>query len=169
MDQQALQAMSAQMSQATGQMIPVGQTGRPAAALSPLTVRQLNNRITVYGYPSTLVEVQRDGRKIGNMWITAWQNIDGSQELAPAFADMASFFEEFVRAMPQTGGMNRAMTDNPFTALHKINGFPVAGRNYREDGTVDSESALRSAQKVQFKATEFQPPAGYQQNRLFGR
>ena len=187
MDQQALQAMRAQMSQATwqmnqalqnmtpqqralaGPMIPVAKTGPPATQLAPLTVRQLNNRTTVYGYPSTLVEVQRDGRKIGNLWITAWQNIDGSQEVAPALADMASFFLAFTRATSQSGGMNKTMTDNPFIALDKLNGFPVASRNYREDGTVESESALRTAQKVQFNATEFQPPAGYQQNRLFGR
>jgi hypothetical protein len=190
MDQQAMQALSAQMNQAFGQMNaaiqnltpeqramagqmmngrnPITQVGAQVAHQSPITVRQLNNRATVYNYPSTLVEVSRDGRKISNMWITPWQNINGAQELGTAFTDLAGFSDELMKSLPANPGMSQQLTDNPFSALHKINGFPVAGRNYREDGTVASETALRATQKVSIGPSEFQPPAGYQQNKLFG-
>jgi hypothetical protein len=190
MDQQAMQALSAQMNQAFGQMNaamqnltpeqramagqmmngrnPVTQVGAQVTQQSPITVRQLNNRTTVYNYPSTLVEVSRDGRCISNLWITPWQNIDGAQELGTAFIDLAAFSDELMKSLPTTPGMQQQLPDNPFSALHKINGFPVAGRNYRNDGTVASETALRATQKASIGPGEFQPPAGYQQNKLFG-
>lgn len=190
MDQQAMQALSAQMNQAFGQMnaamqnltpeqramagqmmngrSPITQVGAQVAQQSPITVRQLNNRATVYNYPSTLVEVSRDGHCISNMWITPWQNIDGAQELGAAFTDLAGFSDQLMKSLPATLGMSQQLADNPFSALHKINGFPVAGRNYRNDGTVASETALRATQKASIGPGEFQPPAGYQQNKLFG-
>jgi hypothetical protein len=190
MDQQAMQALSAQMNQAFGQMNaamqnltpeqramagqmmngrnPITQVGAQVTQQSPITVRQLNNRTTVYNYPSTLVEVSRDGRCISNLWITPWQNIDGAQELGTAFTDLAGFCDELMKSLPTTPGMQQQLPDNPFSALHKINGFPVAGRNYRNDGTVASETALRATQKASIGPGEFQPPAGYQQNKLFG-
>jgi hypothetical protein len=186
MDQQAMQTLSAQMNQAFGQMNAAMKNLTPeqramagqmmngrnpitqVAQQSPITVRQLNNRTTVYNYPSTLVEVSRDGRKISNMWITPWQNIDGAQELGTAFTDLAVFSDELMKSLPTTAGMQQQLPDNPFSALHKINGFPVAGRNYRDDGTVASETALRATQKASIGPGEFQPPAAYQQNKLFG-
>jgi hypothetical protein len=190
MDQQAMQALSAQMNQAFGQMNaamqnltpeqramagqmmngrnPITQVGAQVTQQSPITVRQLNNRTTVYTYPSTLVEVSRDGRCISNLWITPWQNIDGAQELGTAFIDLAAFSDELMKSLPTTPGMQQQLPDNPFSALHKINGFPVAGRNYRNDGTVASETALRATQKASIGPGEFLPPAGYQQNKLFG-
>lgn len=186
-DAATMRQLAGQMNQAFGQMqeamrnVPDNQRaaveqmmksrgGRSnAPAGSPTEVRRMNQTAEVYGYPCQLYEVRRDGRKIRDLWVTDWNNIEGGRELAPAFADLAQFQQELMSALPQMGGGTEALEDNPFTAMREINGFPVATRDYNEDGSVKSETALRSAKSQRLGPETFQPPAGYQQRNLLGR
>lgn len=133
-----------------------------------LEVRRMNQTAEVYGYPCQLYEVRRDGRKIRDLWVTAWSNIAGGRELAPVFADMGEFQRELLDALPKMGGQSSGMDDNPFTTMKQIEGFPVASRDYAEDGTVKSETALRNAKSQRLSPAAFEPPAGYRRQEMFG-
>lgn len=132
------------------------------------TVRRLDQSAQVYGYPCQLYEVRRDGRKIRDLWVTEWSNIEGGSELAPVFADMGQFHRELISAMPQIAGQSGGMVDSPFTAMKEIDGFPVASRDYASDGTVESETALRSAKRQRLDPAAFNPPTGYKRQEMFG-
>jgi hypothetical protein len=135
---------------------------------SPPEVRRLDQTAEVYGYPCRLYEVRRDGRKIRDLWVTDWSNIDGGRELAPVFADMGEFQQELLDVMPPMDGQAGGIEDNPFTTMKQIDGFPVASRDYAEDGSVKSETALRSAKSQRLSPAAFEPPAGYQRHDMFG-
>lgn len=186
MDAGSIKQLAGQLNQAIGQMqdalknVPEEQRalveqamkGRmPAqqpAQKSPLDVRRLNQTAEVYGYPCQLYEVRRDGRKIRDLWVTDWRNIAGGRELAPVFADMGEFQQELLDALPKMGSQSGGMDDNPFTTMKQIGGFPVASRDYAEDGTVKSETALRDAKSQRLSPAAFEPPAGYRRQEMFG-
>lgn len=129
-------------------------------------VRSTGRRATVYGYPCVLVTISRQGRKERDVWVTDWNNIKGSRELAATFDSMSDFTQELISAIPMQG--QSPMRENAFMTIRQMGGFPVATREYREDGTLESETALRSARRLSINPSVFAPPAGYQADSMFG-
>ena len=163
--QEALKTISenqrAIVEQTMKQKMPAGQ---PQPKVKPV-VRKVGQRATVYGYPSELFEVLRDGRKIRDIWVTDWANIEGGSELVQGFSDMGDFFQQLGDTLPELAGTE--MQDNGFATMRQLGGFPVASREYREDGTVESESALRSSQRQHIDPNAFEPPPGYERQSMF--
>ncbi|MEM8946226.1 MAG: DUF4412 domain-containing protein [Planctomycetota bacterium] len=157
-DQRAMIQQMTQNQPQTG-----GQFARPQ-----IDVRRVGTRAQVYGYPCTLYSVSRDGRKVRDVWVTNWNNIQGSRNLTTTFESMSQFTEELLSAFPVQAQQQAPMQDNALATISKMGGFPVASREYRIDGTVASESALRGATYRQIGLTELQPPTGYQQEPMFG-
>ncbi len=136
---------------------------RPAAQL-----RRTGERATHAGYPCVKYEVLRDGRKIREMWVTDWSNVEGGTEAVDAFEGMAEFFQELLDSIPDFGGGSGSpMDDNPFVHMRDIGGFPVVTREFDEDGSLESESTLRSSQRRTLDPAEFEPPAGYKRREMF--
>ena len=166
--QQALQSMPAEQRAMVEKMMKDRMPTQQPTQKPPITVRRLNESAQVYGYPCQLYEVRRDGRKIRDLWVTDWSNIEGGSELAPVFADMGQFYQEMINAMPKMGGQSGGIVDSPFATMKEINGFPVASRDYADDGSVESETALRSAKHQRLDPNAFEPPAGYKRQQMFG-
>lgn len=129
-------------------------------------VRNTGKRATVYGYPCVLVTISRQGRKERDVWVTDWNNIKGSRELAATFDSMSDFTQELISAIPMQG--QSPMRENAFMTIRQMGGFPVATREYRDDGSLESETALRSAKRLSINPSVFAPPAGYQADSMFG-
>jgi len=145
---------------ATGRGPRTLQQARPT-----LQVSNTGQQGQVYGYPCLLFTVTRDGRKVRDVWVTHWNNINGGRELAATFDSMSEFVQEITSAFPvQT---DAPMEDNAFATMKQMGGFPVATREYRADGRVESESALRSAQRQRVNLAELRPPSGYQPESMF--
>lgn len=166
--QQALQGMSAEQRALVEGMMKDRMPVQEPARKPQTTVRRLDQSAEVYGYPCQLYEVRRDGRKIRDLWVTDWSNIQGGSELAPVFADMGQFHQEMMDAMPRMGGQSGGMGDSPYSTMKEINGLPVASRDYADDGSVESETALRSARLQQLDPSTFEPPSGYKRQEMFG-
>lgn len=165
--QQALQGMSAEQRTMVEKMMKDRMPAQQPTQKPQITVRRLDQSDQVYGYPCQLYEVRRNGRKIRDLWVTDWSNIEGGSELAPVFADMGRFQQEMIGAMPKLGGQSGGMVDSPFATMKEINGFPVASRDYASDGSVESETALRSAKRQRLDPNAFEPPAGYKRQDMF--
>ncbi len=131
-----------------------------------LVVRNTGKQDKVYGYSCQLFEVTRDGRKVRDVWVTNWNNISGGRELANTFESMSDFFQEITSALPMQA--EAPIEDNVFATMKRLGGFPVATREYRADGTVESESALRSAEQQRIAPASFEPPTGYRHETMFG-
>ncbi len=183
-DQQFAANMAGQLGQMAGQMkglldsVPPEQRAMieqmtkqrgPQAQLparTPLQIRNVGNKSQVYGYPCVLFEVSRDGRKVRDVWVTNWNNIKGGRDLAATFDSMSEFVQELTSAFPIQA--DAPMQDNAFATMKQMGGFPVATREYRADGSLESETALRSAQPQRINPADLQPPAGYRPESMFG-
>jgi len=155
-------AQRAMMEQMAKQQMSAGQT--PAKA----NVQVLNSgqQATVYGYPCLLMKVTRDGQKVRDVWVTDWRNIAGASELTQSFNGLSTFFQEITSGLPMQS--NTPIKENVFANLQALGGFPVATREYRADGSLLSESALRSATQQSINPAAFEPPTGYRAESMFG-
>jgi hypothetical protein len=135
-----------------------------------IEIRHVGDDAPVNDYPCTRYEVYRDGRKISDIWVTRWENVEGGRELTPAFQGMAQFFRQLVDSLAQqTGGGSDAMgNNNMFAAVNELNGFPVACYNYHPDGTIKDAVILRTSYRGELRPADFEPPAGYRRQYLFG-
>ena len=151
------------------QMIKDRRPAQQEPPRSPDQVRKTNDHNTVYGYSAVRYEVWRDGRKVRELWVTDWRNIEGGQEVAALFVEMGGFMEELTGSLPGgAAGPAKGLEDSIFTVMSQVDGFPVGVRDYRADGTIERESALRSAKNERLGPQAFEPPAGYRRQEMFG-
>jgi len=145
-----------------------GVGGMPGAGTEPRTKAEVKNtgeRADQAGYPCERYEVLLDGKKIRELWVTEWNNVEGGSEAAGAFENMADFFADLTSSMPDFG--QGAGPDMDFTEAFS-HGFPVVSREFDpETGDLQSESALRSASKQSIEPEAFEPPSGYQRTQMF--
>lgn len=125
-------------------------------------VRKTGERAEKNGYPCVKYEVFRDGRKIREIWTTDWDNVEGGDEAWEAFGAMAEFFEALLEKMPaMPGGGDPLGGQNPYDEMNLENGFPIVTSEFGEDGSLESESSLKSARQQRLDPSAFEPPAGY--------
>jgi hypothetical protein len=186
MDAAAIRGLSAQLDQTRSQVeaalknVPENQRASMEQLLrqrvpsvqgpqrSPARVRRLGDRAHVFGYPAVRYEVVRDGRKTREMWATDWANIEGGREVTEVFTELGEFTHEMSEALSSSvGGQSQPLDDGVLAALKGVDGFPVGVREYREDGTIERESALRSTSQRRLSGEELQPPRGYQAQSMF--
>ena len=187
MDEQMMKALANQLQQARSQMdavmrdMPADQRAlmektvgdrlsglRGKRPRSKPVVQRTNQSSKVYGYPCTLYQISRDRRKESDVWVTNWNNIQGSKNLIGAFLEFGDFMGQLQNAMPKGGG-GADDFDSAFATMKQLQGFPVASREYRADGSVESESALRSAKVLRINPVEFEPPVNYQLQQMPGQ
>ncbi len=127
---------------------------------SKVEIRNTGERDTKNGYPSVKYEVMTDGRKTLEYWVTDWDNVDGGSDAVEAFQGMAAFLKEMQESMPSFGDDGSA-DDNPFEHMNEMDGFPVVTHEYADDGSIASESSLRSSTQKAVNPAEFEPPPAY--------
>jgi hypothetical protein len=188
-DEEAIERIAGQVSQVADQVaealknVPEDQRAmvekmmkqrmpQQAPKLPQAEVRRTGERADKRGYPCVKYEVLLDGRKIRELWVTDWGNVDGGDEAEDAFREMAKFFSEMLEAFsdaaggfggfgPQDGGI--------FADMKEIDGFPVVTSGFGEDGSLEDESELRSARRRTLDPAEFEPPAGYKRRSMMGQ
>ncbi len=149
--------------------------GKPGAGGAPAVpefeYKNTGERATKNGYPCVKYEVTRDDKKVRELWITDWDNVEGGQDVQGVFSEMARFFEEMMAAVgDMLGGEGAGLfggRKNPMDAWAELDGFPVVTREF-DDGELESESVLRSAKRQTLDPAEFEPPSGYKR-RTMGR
>jgi hypothetical protein len=185
MDKAAIRGLTAQLDQTRSQVeeallnVPESQRAAMEQLLrqrvpsvqspprSPARVRLMADRAQVFGYPALRYEIIRDGRKIRELWATDWYNIEGGREVAQSFAELGEFSHEMTEALSSSfGGQSKAIDDGVLAALKGVDGFPVGVREYREDGSLERESALREVGQRRLAADEIEPPRGYRERQL---
>lgn len=117
------------------------------------------------GYPCVKYDVLRDGRKVRELWVTDWDNIEGGREVGGAFEQMAGFFQEMIDTLPDFG-QGRSAADTAFAHMKELGGFPVVTREFGDDGSLENESTLRSSTRRTLDPSQFEPPAGYKRRSM---
>lgn len=141
----------------------------PPQAASParpkVELRRTSESDTRNGYPCMKYEATLDGRKVREIWVTPWDNVEGGDEAVEAFEAMAEFFAEMRDSMPRFGS-DENQNDNPFENMKEMNGFPVVSYEYATDGSLESESSLSSSTRRSVDPEEFEPPSGYKLRQM---
>lgn len=189
-DEEAVRALAGEVSSALSQIeeamanIPEKQRAMMEQLLkermpSPTTeqekptveLRKTGKKAEKQGYPCVEYEVWREGQKLRELWVTDWGNVEGGKDVAAAFEGMADFFSELIESIPSVGGGLGGgfggLADNPMASMREIGGFPVVIRELGEDGSLEGESALRSARRQTIDPDAFEPPSGYKRQEMF--
>ena len=145
------------------QRMPQQPAARPRSELKKTGEKAVQN-----GYPCVKYEVLREGRKIRELWVTDWSNIEGGDDVVDAFEDMADFFSELMDSIPDFG-QGGSSGDAAFWHMKEIGGFPVVTREFDDDGSLEGESTLRSARRQTLDPAAFEPPSGYKRRSMLGR
>ena len=185
MDEATMRQLSGQISSAMSQMeealknVPADQRAMveqmmkqrmPTQAPPPRSRGELKNtgeRAEKAGYPCVKYELLVGGRITRELWVTDWDNIEGGEDMIGAFEDMADFFRELMDSMPDMGQGDSGMDDNMFEYMRELGGFPVVDKEFDDDGSLNSEGTLRSAQRRTLDPAEFEPPSGYKRRSMF--
>ena len=141
----------------------------PAQAKAParpkIEFRNTGDHASKNGYPSVKYEATINHRKMQEFWVTDWSNVDGGDDAVEAFQAMADLVKRIRDSMPKFGADEDA-DDNPFEHMQEMDGFPVLTYDYASDGSIASESSLRSSTQRAVAAAEFEPPAAYKQREM---
>lgn len=139
-----------------------------APARPQVEFRNTGEHDTKNGYPSVKYEATTDGRKTLEYWVTDWDNVDGGDDAVEAFQAMAVFLKQMHDSMPSFG-VDVDGDDNPFEHMNEMDGFPVLTYEYASDGSIASESSLRSSMRRAVDPAEFEPPAAYKRREMMPR
>ncbi len=139
-----------------------------APARSKAELRNTGERDTRNGYPSVKYEATVDGRKTQEYWVTDWDNVEGGDDAVEAFRAMTGFLIQMRDSMP-TFGVDEGVGDNPFEHMQEMDGFPVLTYEYASDGSIASESSLRSSAQRSVDPAEFEPPSAYKRREMMPR
>lgn len=149
------------------QRMPQMQSAPPRTKIEVVATGE---RDTLHGYPCVRYDVLEDGRKARELWVTDWDNVEGSEEVVELFKEMAGFFQQMLDALPRFGASgNRGFDDNMFAFMDRMNGFPVVTREFSSQGELTDESVLRSVESRSLDPAEFEPPAGYKRQSIMPR
>ena len=182
LDEATMQQLAAQINQAMSAMeqamaaVPESQRAKMKEMMKGRMPMQMDQREpselkktgvgdTVNGYPCSMNEVWRGSTRERAMCVTAWANIEGSEEVVDVFRDMSAFLKEMLDSLPEVGGM-RNMADESFAYLEELNGFPVMTRELDDDGSVEFQSTLVASKTASLPTTDFEPPKGYKRQEL---
>ena len=164
--QQALEEMPpeqrAMAEQMMKQHLPT-QAEKPA----PLKVNRTGASDTINGFDCEYYEVQQNGTKVRELCITGWDDIDGGREAADSMIAMATFFEKMAEQFSGASGMDvMGEQRDLFRHMKELEGYPVLSREFDDDGSLESESRLKSARSADIDQALFNPPQGYKQKDL---
>lgn len=144
------------------------QMGGSALGGGPKTkseLRKTSTRETKNGYPCVKYQKFTDERLTSELWVTDWDNIEGSSEAKKAFVGLKDFFSDLQEALSNFPGADfGAIGETGFEAFEE--GFPVITRSFDENGDLESESILKSASRRSLDPADFEPPAGYKRKSM---
>ena len=172
---QRLSALEAQMQEALKD-VPADQRAmmeemmrqrmpQAGAAAPSIEVRKAGEKGDQNGYPSERFELYRDGELTKTVWVTDWNNVDGSQEAAAAFESMGEFIAKIQDAMPDFA-KSSSVGSNAYEHLEELGGFPVVTLDHDGNGSVTAETRLISSKEESVDSASFEAPASYQRMQM---
>ncbi|MEO0604335.1 MAG: hypothetical protein AAF211_23065 [Myxococcota bacterium] len=144
-----------------------GMAPAPPSAKPKRELKRVGTRASHGGYPCVRYDLFEDGVRTQELWVTDWSNLKGASEVRAVFEDLTSFFAGLVEALPSMGPMSGALPmDDELAMMKDLKGFPVFAREFGRDGSLESETTLRSSKTQAVPASAFGPPAGYRRQEM---
>ena len=107
-------------------------------------------------------DVKRNDELDDQLCVVAFSALPGKENFQAVFAEFAKVFEEMAKSVPMLAG---TMT-NEFSALSKVNGYPVRTRAYDNGKLGDEEQLVKVWREEAIPASMFEIPADYKQKQM---
>jgi len=148
----------------------MGGGGGPAnTEASPTELHKTGKSRTIAGYPCAGYQVRSNGRVLRELWVTDFDHIGGSKQAEAAMKEMAAFVREMTTSFKNMSrGLGGRMDTSAFEYMDQLAGYPVVTKEFGKDGSLKTESELKSSRRENLDADQFEPPAGYKQQKMFG-
>jgi hypothetical protein len=117
---------------------------------------------TVDGRVCRLWDIKRNGELDDQICVVPYSALPGKENFQPVFANFAKVFEEIAKSVPMLSGM----MSNEFSALSKVNGYPVRSRAYENGRLADDEQLMKVWREEPIPASMFEIPAGYKKKQM---
>ncbi len=124
---------------------------------------------TVAEYETRVFEAAVDGRKVRELFVADWSDVEGGRDFSQAFEGMASFFSEMMQALSRGPTATMLMEwsgDSWLDGFADVSGFPVLIREFSPGGEAESETRLVGTEAFEPDDSTFAPPPGYRQRSL---
>lgn len=152
-----MDAMAAQVSESIDP-----QTAADVPVRLPDTINELGSHGVVADIECRTYEVVRNGRKVRELCVSDWDDIEGGQETAEALRGVAAFFESIRQAYAGTGAMEVFDRQQElFGHMAELDGYPVLYRDFSAGGSLLRQTILTSAREDELSPGFFEPPKGY--------
>lgn len=183
MDKQSLEALAGHMNQAMAEMekAMAGMSPEERAMMEKMMgdkmpVMQKTEYVepvikqsgsgNVNGISCTKYHVLKGAKKVREICVAPWSNIEGSQEIKSTLLNMAKFMDEVTKSLSKSPLFSMAAFEKSvFNELTKLNGFPVQTIDYAY-GAAGSMTTYKSSKQSTLDSSIFEPPAGYKQEQL---
>jgi len=165
--QEALAAMPPEQRALAEQMMKQQMPQPQLEAGPPVDINKTGESDTIAGYDCDYYDVMQDGRRIRDLCVTGWDDIEEGRDVAAAMMELAGFFESMREAFAGAGGMGAMdRQQEMFAYMRELEGYPVLSRDYDAAGELKTESRLRTAGHVDLNPELFEPPSAYRQQAL---
>jgi len=153
-------ALAEQMMQ---QQYPAQAAGEEAAQV----INSLGSRGAVAGVPCQNYEVLSGGRKVRELCVSKWSDLQGGQETAAALHGVVEFFESMRQAFAGAGAMGVFDRQQElFGLMGELDGYPVLYRDFGPSGRMIRETRLTAARQRDLGPAFFEPPPNYKPEEL---
>jgi hypothetical protein len=129
----------------------------------PLLTHDTGEREVVDWRDCRVVEVQRDGRSVGRVWVASWDQLAVSEDSLQVFGKLAALLGE-LNGTVDVGGLPPEI----FEVFSGFGGFPMRVR-WTHDGRPKSEVRFISVLQEETGSQLFEIPGDYRQRGLAGR
>ena len=140
--------------------------GPTVLANEPVTVAKTGSAESVNGYDCEMYDVSEGGRRIRDLCVTSWANIEGGAQFAQTMAEINGFLENMRERFSRSGMGLMGSESDGFSHMREVDGFPVRTRNYDERGRLVDETTLVSSESGAVDPAIFGPPDGYTQQTM---
>lgn len=142
----------------------MGSMGQSAPAEKRTQVQKTGETATVNGYRCEVYALLESGRKVRDMCVTDWSNVDGGRQFQENVKNMSAFFKD-LRSAYEESGFNLGSSGDAMSFMDDIDGFPARVREY-EGETIVEETTLVSSESEALAAERFQVPDGYSRQSM---
>lgn len=133
----------------------------------PTTLQETSASDSINGFDCRFYEIHQAGRKISELCVADWSDIEGGREASESMLQMADFFRSMADAFSEGAGIDVMGDQQNFLAhLQELDGYPVLAREFDDAGELSSETRLESAKSGNVDSALFEPPAEYRERSL---
>ena len=139
------------------------QTGRRRTVKWEVEAVDTGKSDKVEGRACRIWDVKRNGKLDDQLCVVPYSSLPGKEDFQAAFREFrARCSRRWARICPSFAGM----MSSEFSALAKVNGFPVRTRSYENGRLAEDEQLVKVWREESIPASMFEVPAGYKQKKM---